>query len=106
MKLALCTAGALTLTACATTETESAAVATAAPVAVEKVAEPQTVAETASALSATNSVSTSADGKIKCKRQAVVGSNFNRKIAYLKIQLLGIFWNFRPNHLYCLKISA
>ena len=88
LKLALCTAGAVTLTACATTDTESVATATTTPAAVEKVAEPQTVTETASALSATNGVSTSADGNIKCKRQAVIGSNFKRKVCMTQAQ-----WN-------------
>jgi len=71
----------LALSACAATPKSTEAVT---------YAEPQNQKEeailAANDLSATKNVSKSADGKMVCKRQSVVGSNFKRKICMTQNQ--------------------
>ena len=81
----------ITLTACAGAMLALSACA-ATPKSTEAVtyAEPQNQKEeailAANDLSATKNVSKSADGKMVCKRQSVVGSNFKRKICMTQNQ--------------------
>lgn len=97
LKLALQAGAIIVVTACAST-TDSASTATATSTAAAAAAETetavaaenktlrQTAIETADELSATKNVTTSADGNVVCKRQAVIGSNFKRKICMTKAQ--------------------
>lgn len=99
LKLALQAGAIIVVTACAsTTDSASTATATATSTAAAAAAETetavaaenktlrQTAIETADELSATKNVTTSADGNVVCKRQAVIGSNFKRKICMTKAQ--------------------
>lgn len=70
LKLTLCAGAMLLLAACATSTTPTA----------EKVAEAETMKAVSEELSQTNKVAKSEDGNVICKREAVVGSNFKRKV--------------------------
>lgn len=81
LKLTLCAGAMVVLAACASTPTTQEAVAYEAPK-----NEKEAAILAANDLSATNSVSKSADGKVVCKRQPVVGSNFKRKVCMTQAQ--------------------
>ena len=81
VKLVLCAGAMVVLTACAATPKMTEAVKYEAPANQKEVA-----ILTANELSATKNVTKSADGEMVCKRQAVVGSNFKRKICMTQDQ--------------------
>jgi uncharacterized lipoprotein YajG len=68
LKLAVCTSSIFVLAACAATPNTTS----------EAMASEQNVA--AEAAEKSNEKTASADGELICKRQSVVGSNFNRKV--------------------------
>jgi len=80
-RVALCAGAMIALAACAATPKSTEAV---------KYAEPQNEKEAAilaaNDLSASKTVSKSADGNVKCKFEPVVGSNFRRKICMTQDQ--------------------
>ncbi|MEP4052257.1 MAG: hypothetical protein ABJN22_08430 [Litorimonas sp.] len=80
LKLTLCAGAMLVLAACATTSTTQETVYEAP----KNQKEAAMVA--AEELSATKNVTKSADGEVVCKRQAVVGSNFKRKVCLTQDQ--------------------
>jgi uncharacterized lipoprotein YmbA len=85
LKLGFFAAALLGLAACTTTPKtattpKAATMAKTDVVTSEKATEAENMKAVADELSATNNVSKSADGKLVCKRQAVVGSKFKRKI--------------------------
>ena len=88
-RVALCAGAMIALAACAATP-KSSEMATAKSSEAVVYAEPQNDKEAAilaaNDLSATKNVTKSADGKIKCKRESVVGSNFKRKICMTQDQ--------------------
>lgn len=81
LKLSLCAGAMVVLAACASTADTKEAVTYEAPKNQKEVA-----ILTANELSATKNVTKSADGEMVCKRQAVVGSNFKRKICMTQDQ--------------------
>lgn len=89
LKVALCGGAMIALAACAATP-KTTDMATAESAEAVVYAEPQNDKEAAilaaNDLSATKNVTKSADGKIRCKREAVVGSNFKRKICMTQAQ--------------------
>lgn len=81
MKLSFCAGAIVVLAACASTPEPKETVVYEAP----KTQQEKAIL-TANELSATKNVTKSADGKMVCKRQAVVGSNFKRKICMTQTQ--------------------
>lgn len=81
LKLTICTGALFVVAACAATPKSQESVVYEAP----KTQQEKAIL-TANELSATKNVTKSADGEMVCKRQAVVGSNFKRKICMTQTQ--------------------